>query len=303
MPDFAGKSVLVTGANGFIGAHLVKRLMSLGAEVIALVPDAGSLWRWDQLDIPLEPVRLDLNELSKLETFASSCAPDYVFSLAVDRGRDNWAEAVRLNTLGPLALMEKLDRKRLQRFVTIGTSLEVARDTDPVPLTQHGASKAAALQILQAFALANDVAFSPLRTYYVYGPLQAKNKLIPTAMRCALDGEVLAVTDGEVSKRYVHVEDVVSGCLAVLDQPAQPMVVQEIVADDAVSTARLIEMIGEVTGRTITLSAQTYPARSWDRKEWAVPSPGAELLHGWTPQWTLLAGLEDYLQKSGKLNA
>ncbi|HYE09781.1 MAG TPA: SDR family NAD(P)-dependent oxidoreductase, partial [Patescibacteria group bacterium] len=73
-----GKKALVTGANGFIGSHLVKRILELGADVSIIVRENSDLWRISSELIHIDVFKYDLTESDKLDSIVEKIKPEYI---------------------------------------------------------------------------------------------------------------------------------------------------------------------------------------------------------------------------------
>ena len=293
MPDFRRKNVLVTGANGFIGAHLVAALMQRGANVTCVLRTSGDDWRFRALDLaPTLILRCDLYDSNKLSMLLEPLDIDYVYHLAAERdtmrlAKTDWPR--HASSLGA-SVMRAIGGKPVIRFVSLGSSLEILGCKTGRPDTPHGRAKAHDLNSMRTASKQYDLPFSPTRTHYVYGPLQSDKKLIPQAIRAARQGHALPLTGSDVFKRFIFVADVVEALLKVPDTPATPDKVQLITHPQQYSNQHIVDQIAQLTGKPISTAPGQFQARAFDRRDWDLAAAGTPLAN-WQPRTQLRDGL------------
>jgi len=235
--DWAGKRVLVTGATGFIGQRLVRRLVEAEAQVYAGVAPDEKPERVAEL--PARPQRLtfDLREAEAVQAAVAEAAPQVVFNLAavgvtnpgVDPGL-----ALAVNAGGTLHLLEALREQDPHRVVLVGTCYEYGATSECGaqgtveggnhdgcfdPFNAYAASKVAAWAFGRMYWRAHGLPVVTVRPFQVYGPGQPEHALVPAAIRAALAGEDFPMTPGEQERDFIYVDDVVDGLLVAAEAP------------------------------------------------------------------------------------
>src|SRR5262249_15299048 len=217
---YAGLRVLVTGATGFLGSHLVRALAAAGAETHTLVRTTriASL-------APVDRVRAhscDLVDAAAVASVVSTVDPDLVFHLAAygTTGlQSDRARIERVNIAGTTNLWDALG-PRVRRFVHTGTCAEYGDVRGPIPEAHvcqprslYAATLHAAVTISQARGLESGREVVILRPFGPYGAGDRPERLIPYVIARLLAGERAEVTRGDQLRDYSHVDDHVSAML------------------------------------------------------------------------------------------
>lgn len=313
MSFFSGKRVLVTGAAGFLGSNLVRGLLEKGASVHALVRPSSDLWRLEELRTRLSLSFADVARREELSRAVQSAAPEILFHLAargvVERDAPG-VEILETNVLGTFHLLEATRPLACERFVHVGSSTECGRKNEPIkesdclePSTLRGASKAAATLLCQQVARAENRSLVILRPFSVYGPWEAPGRLVPTAIRAALDGLEMPLTAAVFRRDLVFVEDVVEACLMAAERDLPAGEIVNIATGREWSNEEVVRIVESVSGRPIRRRVGEYPARENDNEHWVADIAKAGRLLGWTPRHTLAAGLEKTIAWCSRVRA
>ncbi|MFP5318982.1 MAG: NAD-dependent epimerase/dehydratase family protein [Acidimicrobiia bacterium] len=284
----------MTGAGGFVGAHLANRLVAAGWEVVGTVRP-GTPHR------PLPGVRVvaaDLADPDVVAGVARGADPDVAFLLAAARAESTAAERARtaaVNADSGLWLVDALPR-RCRAVVRLGSSTEYGESDGPMdesaplrPRGFFGATKASGSLLVSAAAAARNVPAAVLRAFQVYGPGDHAKRFVPRVLRAARTGEVLPLTGPGLHRDWVYVDDVVAACL----RAAEACYGGVLNVGTGVQTANeeLVAAAERVTGRRITVAVGAHPGCPWDARSWvSEPSRAREVL-GWEAKVTLEEGL------------
>lgn len=302
--SLSGCTTLVTGAAGFIGMNLVARLLECGADVVAVVRPGGNGPRLQGLDGPrLKTVLVDLIDSDSLHRLVAVTRPAHVFHLATFRDIREPRTLLLTNVVAFAALVEAARQADVRSIVNAGSSLEYGeaptRYTEtmrPEPATLFGASKAAATLIAEQQRRAGGVVVATLRLFHVYGPHEPPTRFVIRAIRAALSGTELPLTQPGLTHDFVFVEDVVDALLRAATAPPSDGLPINICSGVPTANEQIVDLVEEITGRPVRRAPGRYPARTWDRQFWAGdPSRARELL-GWLPVTSLREGLTRTMQ-------
>jgi nucleoside-diphosphate-sugar epimerase len=289
---------LVTGAGGFVGAHLSARLAADGWEVAGAVRPGSS---GGPLDPGVTVIPVDLSDREAAAGMARSVAPDVVFLLAASRAAATPSEraaTMAVNASSGAWLVDELGDRCLA-VVRLGSSTEYGPAKGPMdestplrPQSFFGATKAAGSLLVTAAAAAHGVRATVLRAFQVYGTGDHAGRLVPTALRAARTGDVLALTAPGMRRDWIHVDDVVEACVrAALADHLPAGQVLNIGTGRQVANEELVAVVERVSGRGVQVAVGGHPGRSWDTGSWVCdPSLAADLL-GWEAKVDLEEGL------------
>ena len=290
---------LVTGAGGFVGAHLVARLMADDWHVTAVVRPGGELSRLAR--VGAAGLAVDLTDPAGLATAVRDAAPDVVFHLAAARAKAGAAEraaTASVNALSGLHLVEALPAGG-RAVVRLGSSTEyaqtpgaMAEDAPLRPRGFFGATKAAGSLLLAAAAAERGLRSAVLRAFQVYGPHDHPGRFVPTVLRAAATGEPLPLTGPGLRRDWVHVDDVVEACVrAALADDLPGGTVLNVGTGVQTANEELVALAEQVTGRRIDARPGTHAGRGWDAESWVADPARAGRLLGWRAAVSLEEGL------------
>ena len=295
--------VFVTGASGFVGASVVRRLVQSGAKVHALVRPASDLWRLEPIFGSLTIHTVDLREGKGVRQALEAAKPDFVIHTAAHGGHHECveirAEAITSTIAGTFQLLEVLSNVGLRKLVYTGSSLEYGKSSRPhretsllKPDTYRGVMKAATTLLCQQFCKSRGIPTVCLRLFTVFGPWDHRDRLILSAIQAARQGTPLPLTTSGFRRDFVFIDDVVEACICALKSDIQNGEVINIGSGAQVANEAVVALIEELTQQKIRVLAGAFPKRDSDTRAWVADiSRARELLH-WKPRHTLRAGLE-----------
>jgi NAD dependent epimerase/dehydratase len=309
MTTLEGRSVLVTGAGGFIGGHVVERLVRDGARVRALCRynsrnERGTL-DWLEPNVVAE-VEVVLGELRDLESVASAVEGSEVVlhlgaQIAIPYSYVNPRDFFEVNVLGTLNVAQAALRHGVQRIVQTSTS-EVYGTARSIPITEdhplepqspYAASKVAADKLMDSYHRSFELPVCVLRPFNTYGPRQSARAIIPTIISQALAGSTLRLGSLRPRRDLTYVEDTAAAFVAAATSDSAIGRTIQLGTNHDVSVGDLVEMVSDVLGRELTVEtdpARVRPENSEVERLISGPALARELL-GWEPTVDLREGL------------
>lgn len=296
-------TVFVTGGNGFIGRHLVKRLLKNGNGVICLVRSGRNIEFQDFKQPGLEIVAVDEFSDGALASAVGHRKFGAVFHLAAYGVRPTERDPrlmADVNVRATARLVELAVEGGCERFIMTGSSAEYAPAAVFAPIPEnspletrglYGASKAAASLLVSALCSASGMRFAVVRMFNVFGPGEAAHRLLPTIATRVAAGERAPLSLGSQLRDFVYVDDAVDALLAAaaaLTSNTDKSGIYNCASGVGTTVRRFAELVGEACGaRPDQLGFGDVAMRSGELP-YLVGDPTA-LQHatGWKPHWEL----------------
>jgi dolichol-phosphate mannosyltransferase len=274
------RRALVTGAAGFVGAVLTRRLALEGHDVHALVspsPAGKKPWRLTDLDLPLYPV--DLADGEAVQHAVAKIRPEWVFHLAAHGGyswQRDFPRMIATNVLGCIHLVDACLRAGFESFVHAGSSSEYGLvdhaplESEPCrPESDYAVTKLSATLYCRAVAKRENRNLCTLRLYSVYGPFEEPARFVPTLAVHGIEKKLPRLVESDVARDFVFVDDAVEAFLLAARAPsAERGAVFNVGTGKQTSIAEAVEVARAALGIDEEPRFASMPNRSWDTTSW-----------------------------------
>jgi len=297
-----GTRILLTGSSGFIGSHLGRALVGLGAELHLLDSPGASDFRIRDFRSRCSVHELDLTDLDSLRRLVREIRPEKIFHLAsittVDRSLDQSLPIVNNNLIGTLNLIDALNGVDYHCFVNTGTCEEYGDNPTPFsedqrmnPVSPYSAAKASATIFCRMYHKTLDLPIVTVRPFLTYGPFQSPGMLIPRTIVSALKGKPFKMTAGEQTREFNYVSDIVNGF--ILASTTSEAIGQIINIGNGIeySILDVVEKILAAMSKPIRPDIGALPYRSGEAWHFYCDNRKAKTLLGWSPSITLEEGI------------
>lgn len=310
MPEhWQRKKVLVTGAGGFIGSHLVGALVERGAEVRTFVRynsrgDPGLLRMLDASKTEsIELVAGDLRDEDAVRAAVKGC--EVVFHLgaliSIPYSYKHPAEVVSTNIMGTLNVLLACRDSGVERLVHTSTSevygtARVAPIGEDHPLqgqSPYSASKIGADKLAESFSCAYDLPLVTVRPFNTYGPGQSGRAVIPTIITQALCRDVVQLGNLEATRDFTFIEDTVAGFIQAAENQNSLGEVFNLGTGEEIAIGELARRIIKIIGSQAAIETKTLRLRPRKSEVMRLVSDNtrARELLGWQPRVSLEDGL------------
>jgi UDP-glucose 4-epimerase len=301
---------LITGASGFIGSHVARRLVADGHEVHALLRRDSDAKRLE--DLPqVRRWTAGLDDIAALEICLRGARPDRIIHCAGDsraRHMSGWKpvrETYRINVDGLANFLEAACASGVpvRNLVRLGGLEEYGSGPAPfvetqreAPRSAYSASQVAGTHLLQALQPTLPFMAVTLRPTLIYGPAQSTDFMIPAVIEALLAGRPFALSEGRQRRDLLHIDDLVTAILAASTAEAVGGEVINISTGEAPSIRAVASMIGKMLGRPDLLKFGELPDRPNDIFDLRGDASKAERLLGWRPTIPLERGLSQTIE-------
>jgi UDP-glucuronate 4-epimerase len=299
---------LVTGAAGFVGSHLTKRLRGEGHEVIGL--DSFT----DYYDVTLKRANAEAairagvkfieGDLNVIDLDSILDGVDVIFHLAGQPGvRSSWGTEFSTYTYCNIdATQRLLEASRgsdtLQRLVYASSSsiygnaerYPTSENDRPQPISPYGVTKLAAEHLCSLYATSFEVPTVSLRYFTVYGPGQRPDMAFTRFAQAAVRGDEITVYgSGEQTRDFTFVEDVVEANLLAATRDVPPGAVLNVAGGSHTSVNEVLEVFAGLAGRK--LSVTRIEAMAGDVRRTGGDTAAIRSMLGWQPTVSLQEGI------------
>lgn len=311
------EKILVTGADGFIGSHVVEKLVETGYDVRAFVfYNSFNSWGWldhvdDRVRSAIDVFPGDIRDPHGTQRAVAGC--DVVLHLAaliaIPFSYHSPATYVETNINGTLNLLEAARSHDVSRFVSTSTS-EVYGTAQYVPIDEdhplvgqspYAATKIAADQMALAYYRSYEMPVTVIRPFNTFGPRQSARAVIPTIITQLLSGQPeLRLGAVSPTRDFNFVTDIARAFAAMIDAPDVIGEVVNIGTGFEISIGDLAALISELTGSDTPIRSDEdrYRPDKSEVERLCAHADKAKRLLGWEPEYTGRAGLEAALRET-----
>lgn len=308
--QFAGKTVVVTGAGGFIGSHVVERLVRDGANVRAMLRYTSRGQRGALDLVPadiLDSVAITLGDVRDFDAVREVMrGADAMFHLAaligIPYSYEHPQEVIDTNVVGTCnVLLAAKELGSLERVVLTSTS-EVYGSAIRVPMDEehplqaqspYSATKIAGDALGVSFAKSFGLPVTIIRPFNAYGPRQSARAVIPTIIAQAVSGSALKLGTVETTRDFTFVEDTARAFVQIGGADAAIGEVVNAGSGREIAIRDVVMKIAAITGRELEVETdeQRMRPQASEVSRLLSDSTKADRLAGWRAETSLDDGL------------
>lgn len=320
-PSQVMTNILVTGGAGFIGSHLVDRLLGGGGARVTVVDNFNDFYdpaikranlasHLDRDDFEL--VEADIADSRAMNDLFARAGFDCVVHLAARTGvRPSLEDPLayeETNVRGTFTLLEAARRNRTPKFIFgssssvygVNSKVPFAED-DPIanPISPYAATKIACEAVCRVYSHLYDLRVVCLRFFTVYGARQRPDLAIHKFARLISQGRPIPIFgDGSTRRDYTYIDDIISGVSAAMTYDQSQFEVINLGESQTVELSRLVELLERALGKTAIIDRQ--PPQPGDAPVTYADVSKARRLLGYDPQTPIDDGIERFVEWFGK---
>ena len=310
-------AVLVTGGAGFVGSHLVRRLLNETEHAVVMLDNFNDYYdpRMKRANAALfenEPrvslVEDDFRDANLCEALFARCRFSHVIHLGAYPGVPFSLKEPQLyidaNISGTAVLLDTAQRHEVERFLFASSSTVYGRGAQSpfvedaplgIPASPYGATKRAGELLGFTWNQLYGLAFTSLRFFNVYGPRLRPELALAVFTRKILAGEPLPLFgDGTVLRDFTHVSDICTGVIAAMTAPGIAGQSINLGHNEPIQMLRLIRLIEEAAGKKAAI--EFHPSRAEDMPLTCADLTKARRLSGYEPRVPIEEGVQEYVK-------
>lgn len=293
------RRVLVTGATGFIGSHLIRRLVRDGWETHIIARPGSTLRSVDDVRSKIK-VHVHDGATLGLGDIMAEARPTVVYHLAslflADHRSEDVESLVRSNLLFGTQLAEAMVKNGAKLLVNAGTSWQHYQGADYDPVNLYAAIKQAFEDILKYYIEAHGLRVVNLTIFDTYGPNDPRPKLFALLRRAEISREKLLMSPGEQLIDLVYIDDVIDACICsvqVIPDSILGFIRYGVSSGQLISLKDLVSTYEKITGVRLQI---VWGGRQYRHREVMRPWSRYQSVPGWTPKVSLVEGIRRIFQ-------
>ncbi len=299
-PSADGRRILISGATGFVGANLVRRMLERGHEVHVIVRPDSAAWRIGEVIDEVQLHRFDLLDAEATRQGVTAARPQVVLHFAAHAALPQETDEMEiiLHTVQPLVNLASACTG-CELFINAGSSSEYGFQTEPMtetslpnPTRVHDIAKLTQTLYGTYAARFKGIPLATLRLFSVYGPWEHGRRLSPRLMLSALMGRPMNLSSPDVCRDFIFVDDVVRAVEQFMEQP--------VIGDGAVfnlgtgvehSIREAASLVEEIHGAPLPLTWGAVERNRWDSPRWVADTTRQTRDLGFTAETSFREGL------------
>ena len=299
------KKILVTGGAGFIGSHIVEKLVKDGLKVRVYDNFLRGNKLDDSINKEIELIKADVRDKDKLDQSLKDI--NYVFHLAaylgVDIVAENPLETMEVESIGTYNLVSSSINRGIEKIIYISTSgvygkVEIDKGVNEdfliAPSTSYAIAKRYNEIYLKSVSTKYNIDTFSLRYFNVYGPKQDERMVVPRFFSQALKNKPITVYgDGSDTRDFTYIDDTVRSTLLIAEKCKGNEIINVAKGDD-ISIQNLAKNIIKMTGSSSKIDNIKSPSHrfDFDPKKRCGDSNKLKKMTGYSPTTNLIEGLK-----------
>jgi len=256
--------ILITGAAGFIGANLTRKLIKTGNEINILIKETSNLWRINDIVSNCNVHKIDLKKVGDVRNVVKKINPELVYHCAghgIYSSQKNNTEIFSTNILGTFNLLNALDENNnLHRLVNLGSFFEyLTNPTDPYTI-----SKITQTKLAEHFFKEKKLPIITLRLFTPYGKFDSPGRLICDLMIALIRNKPLEIFSKYTKRDFIHIDDVITALEIASQQPDITGEIIDIGTGNEISVEEIVSMSNQLSDNELVINWNDTKQREVD---------------------------------------
>ena len=300
--------LLVTGASGFIGSHLLPRLVSAGYDLAVYTRT-----------ISVAPKGIisyagDITDQRAIEECVSDFKPDVVVHLSADKNRsrdiDDFEDSIKTNLHGALYLIRPLLKlKNFNKLIVMGTAEEYGLNSGPFtekmkekPVSCYSLSKTMQACLAETISRIYRLPCVYLRPSVVYGPGQSTEMFLPSLITALANNQIFDMTMGLQTRDYIYIDDLLDAIMMAIQSDIAEFEAINIASGESISISKVANQVESIMGRYGLVKKGKFDQRKLEVMDYTMEITKAKKLLNWSPSTSFANGLQKTINYFCKTN-
>lgn len=301
MSKFKNNIFLITGASGFVGSYLLRKLAEKEAQIHIILRKSSKTWRIKDI---LDKVNIhtgDLTKFKEVQQIVNRVRPTIIYHLASYGAypyQKNVEEILKTNVFATWNVLKAVANHQYKLLVNTGSSSEYGfkkkpmKETDILePASYYAITKCTQTYLCSHTANESHKPIVTLRPFSVYGPYEEPSRLIPTLLKSLYVGEKMSLVSPHIARDLIYISDMIDAYLKIKELQQYPGKTFNIGTGIQSSIEQIVKTAFKVTDKKIKLEWGRMQPRSWDTTNWVANISLAKNLLRWEPKYNLSQGL------------
>lgn len=288
---------IVTGATGFIGSNIVKRLLKEGHDISILIRKSSSLELLEDIRDNIKIFVYD-GKIESIIEFFKEFKADIVLHLAslfiAEHNSSNVDTLIDSNVKFSTQILEAMKEANIERLINTGTSWQHYENEDYNPVCLYAATKEAYEKIIEYYVQSYEFKCITLELFDSYGPKDNRPKLLNLLNKFSEEKKVLSLSPGEQILDLVHIQDIVNGyeiaSKMILERNEKCNDKYVLSSQNRIKLRELIYLYEKVTGKKVLVN---WGKREYRKREVMIPWDNGLKLPNWEAKINLEEGLKE----------
>lgn len=304
--------VLITGAAGFIGSNLLRRLVTKCSNINIIIKSNSDTWRINDLSNSINVYNCDLSDYLQVEKIIDELKPKIIFHLAAYGAYSYQTDLDlirKINLDSTINLLNACLKYDFKIFINTGSNSEYGFKKDPMkesdilePNSYYSVFKSASTHFCQYESKSKKRPIVTLRPFHVYGPFEERTRFIPKLINHLTQGKCPPLVSPEIKRDMIFIDDVVDFYLTVLNKLNGYGKIYNVGSGIERSIRDVVEIAIKITGADVTPIFGTMHNRDWDNINWRADMSFTFKNFNWTPKIDLNTGLKKIITWQNSFN-
>jgi len=292
--EYKGVRVLVTGAAGFIGSHLVERLHQAGADVSAVLRSKTNAWRLTRVAEEVVLYEADITNMSATQQVIADSRPEIVFNAASStdarRSFDVFDNVTRDTFETSKSVINACVGGGVRKFIHLGTYEEYGTTGAPflesareAPISPYSLGKVMTAHMALLVGKLTPLKVSVVRLAATFGPRQSYRMLIPNLIKAGIEKRDFDMNDGEQVRDFLYIDDAVDGILKIGLNDSADGEILNLGNGKGTKVRDIAEMINSAMGNPIRINFGAHEYRPLDGSLCYMSNDKAKKILRWEP--------------------